>query len=660
MSDEQLSLVPGRTKRAKAEVPMAQVDPIAHVVIDTPLPHLDRIFDYAIPAKMSDDIQQGVRVRVRFAGKLTDAFVVGRSSHTDHDGALLAIASVVSAEPVLTPEVLQLCRSVAARWAGTLSDVLRNAVPNRHARAEAATDLTSDEEIPAPNTQSWTPYVGSSAFITRSCDGQSPRAIVTTGIDDSALMIAEYVLALAHSSKSSIVVVPDRHAVEQIESALRELGAPSWIMTSVMADDGPEKRYRNWLRALRGSARIAIGTRSAVFAPVDDLAAIVVWDDWNASLYDPQAPYWNARDVAVLRSQQQETALLIIGSSVSTDAVALMPWLAHVARSKESARENWPKVRSAYDDTYKDTVGKPVRIPPLAFHVTQKALQRGPVLFLTSRAGYMPRLACDTCRTLAVCSSCAGPLMTTRLSSVPTCYYCGHQDGSWKCSRCNGTSLRANQVGSERTAEELGRAFPGIPVRSSSGDRILRTIQPQPSIIVATPGAVPEVEGGYAAAIILDGNGMLARPDLRASEDAFTKWMETAAHVRADGEVVIVADSDLPAVQGIIRNDPIGFAGRENSSRAEVMLPPEYRLIALTGNQSDIDDLLEIVQQSVAISPTHIRGPVPLAQGQIRYLVTATKADAPALIAAVKAATAVRSAKHKGSPVNVKVDPRDI
>ena len=660
MSDEQLSLVPGRAKRAKAEVPMALVDPIARVVIDSPIPHLDRMFDYAIPAKMSDDIQQGVRVRVRFAGKLTDAFVVERSSHTDHEGNLLPISSLVSPEPVLTREVLQLCHSVAARWAGTLSDVLRHAVPNRHARAEATPDQTREGEIPAPHTQSWTPYVGSLAFITRSIEGQSPRAIVTTGTDSGARMIAEYVLALAHSDKSSIVVVPDRHAVEQIESALRNLNAPEWIMTSVMADDGPEKRYRNWLRALRGSARIVIGTRSAVFAPVTNLAAIVVWDDWNASLYDPQAPYWNARDVAVLRSQQQETALLVIGSAVSTDAVALMPWLVHVARAKESARENWPTVRSAFDDTYKDTVGKSVRIPPLAFHVTKRALERGPVLFLTSRAGYLPRLACDTCRTLAACSACSGPLMTTRLSSVPTCYYCGQQDGSWKCSRCKGTSLRANQIGSERTAEELGRAFPGIPVRSSSGDRILRTISSQPSIIVATPGAVPEVSGGYAAAIILDGNGMLARPDLRAGEDAFTKWMETASQVRADGEVVVVADSDVPAVQGLIRNDPIGFAGRENASRAEVMLPPEYRLIALTGNQSDIDDLLDMVQQSVTIPASHIRGPVPVAQGQIRYLITASKVDAPSLISAVKAATAVRSAKHKGSPVNVKVDPRDI
>ena len=660
MSDEQLSLVPGRKKRAKAEVPMAQVDPVAHVVIDSPLPHLDRVFDYAIPEKLSGEVLPGVRVRVRFAGKLVDAFVVARSSHTDHQGALLAIASVVSAEQVLTPEILELCRSVSNRWAGVLFDVIRSAVPNRHARAESVDAIPVEGEIPDVSTNLWSPYVGAAAFIKRSIDGESPRAIVTTGTDDAARMIAEYVLTLAHKSRSSVVVVPDRHAVELIEDALRELGAPTWVMTSVMADDGPEKRYRQWLRALRGHARIVIGTRSAVFAPVSHLAAIVVWDDWNASLYDPQAPYWNARDVAVLRSQQQGAALLVIGSSVSTDAVALMPWLAHVARSKENSRGNWPRVRSAYDDTYKDTIGKPVRIPPLAFQVTQKALERGAVLFLTSRAGYMPRLSCDTCRTLAACSACSGPLMTTRLSSTPTCFYCGNQDDSWTCARCHGTSLRANQIGSERTAEELGRAFPGIPVRSSSGDRILRTIPAQPSIVVATPGAVPEVDGGFAAAIILDGNGMLARPDLRASEDAFTKWMETAAHVRADGEVVIVADSDLPAVQGVIRNDPIGFAGRENASRAEVMLPPEVRLVALSGSQADIDELLELVQQDVSISPAHIRGPVPMAQGQIRYLITASKTNAIPLIAAFKAATAVRSAKHKGSPVNVKVDPRDI
>ena len=660
MSEEQLSLVPGRKTRAKAEVPMAAIDPVAHVVIDSPLPHLDRIFDYAVPEKLSDSVKAGVRVRVRFAGKLTDAFVLSRDSHTDHKGVLLAIASVASDEQVLTPEIVALCKSVATRWSGVFFDVVRNAVPNRHARGEAAPLVPVDGEIPELDTNSWASYVGSAALIKRSIDGEAPRAIVTTGTDNPAQLIAEYVLTLARAQRASVVVVPDRHAVEQVESSLVSLGAPAWVMTSVMADDGPEKRYRQWLRALRGNAKIVIGTRSAVFAPIPDVAAIVVWDDWNSSLYDPQAPYWNARDVAVLRSQQQDTALLIVGSSVSTDAVALMPWLAHVSRSKEDSRNNWPRVRSAFDDTYKDTIGKPVRIPPLAFQVTQKALAVGPVLFLTSRAGYMPRLACDTCRTLASCSKCSGPLMTSRRSSLPTCFYCGHQEQAWQCERCKGVSLRANQIGSERTAEELGRAFPGIPVRSSSGDRIVRTIDARPSIVVATPGAVPDVPGGYAAAIILDGNAMLARPDLRASEDAFTKWMEAVAHVRPDGEAVIVADSEHPAVQGVIRNDPVGFASRENQSRAEVSLPPEVRLIALSGSQADIDDLLDVVRQSIDIDSAQIRGPVPMAAAQIRYLVSCSKAQAPAIVAAFTAATAVRSAKHKGSPVNIKIDPRDI
>ncbi len=654
-----MSLVPGRKKRTKADVPMASVDPIAHIVIDSPLPHLDHQFDYAIPEKLSDAIKPGVRVRVRFAGKLTDGFVVARSSVTEHQGTLLAVASVVSPEPVLTPEILELARTVASRWAGTLSDVLRSAIPHRHARAEAVID-DEPEACPVVNTSSWTPYVGSAALIKRSVDGESPRAIVTTGTDDGANLIAEYVLTLAHAQKFVIVVAPDRTSVEAVYVAMTNLGAPSSLLTTVMADDGPEKRYRHWLRAFRGNARIVIGTRSAVFTPMHELAAIVVWDDWNSTLYDPQAPYWNARDVAVLRSQQQNTALVLIGSAVSTDAVALMPWLAHVGRSKDDARQHWPRVRSALDDTYRDTVGKPVRIPPLAFQVASKALQKGPVIFLTARAGYMPRLACDTCRTVAACSQCAGPLMTSRRSTLPTCFYCGHQESAWSCSRCHATALRANQIGSERTAEELGRAFPGIPVRSSSGDRIVRHIDARPAIIVATPGAVPTVDGGFAAAVILDGNAMLARPDLRASEETFTKWMETVAQVSPSGEVVIVADSDHPAVQGVIRNDPIGFAVRENESRAQVLLPPEVRLIALTGSQSDIDDLLETVKASHTLDAAQVRGPVPVAQGQVRYLVTCSKVEAAPIVAAFKAATAIRSAKHRGEPVNVKVDPRDI
>ena len=117
---------------------------IARVLVDVGLPHLDRTFDYSIPDKLAVAASPGVRVRVRFAGRLVDGFILEVVDHTSHEGRLSPLASVVSPEVVLTPDVLAACRAVADRYASTLSDVVRFAVPPRHARAEGSPDSVDD------------------------------------------------------------------------------------------------------------------------------------------------------------------------------------------------------------------------------------------------------------------------------------------------------------------------------------------------------------------------------------------------------------------------------------------------------------------------------------------------------------------------------------
>ena len=125
-----------RPRRAATAEPVAAVDPVAHVLVEMPLAHLDRPFDYAVPASMADTAVAGARVKVRFAGKDLDGYVVRRSTHTDHTGALTPLRRVVSPEPVLSPAIAELAGLLAERYAGTRSDVVRLAVPPRHATTE--------------------------------------------------------------------------------------------------------------------------------------------------------------------------------------------------------------------------------------------------------------------------------------------------------------------------------------------------------------------------------------------------------------------------------------------------------------------------------------------------------------------------------------------
>ena len=653
MTTEELSLFPTTRKRVKAAIPLASHEPVASVLIDNSLPHLDRLFDYSVPAKFADTAVPGVRVRIRFAGKLVDGYLIERRDTSDHPGTLLPL-SVVSPEPVLSSELFTLISQVALRNAGGRWDVTRTAIPSRHARAESSA-IVEPEKVTALAAELLSQYAGGPALIKRTIDQQAPRAIMPTGSDDVPRILAEYATAVATNDQSVILLVPDRAGINRVVQVLAQSGVPKSSVAVLAADDGAEVRYRNWVSVLRGQARIIIGTRSAVFAPAQNLAAICIWDDWNETYLEPHAPYWHAREVAVLRSQNENAALLILGSSPSTDAVALMPWLALVARPTDQARRNLARVRSALEEQYVSQ-GVATRIPHLAFQVISNALKSGPVLVCVPRTGYSPRLVCNQCRSLALCSQCSGALVQTGRSSAPTCRVCGHFETDWACGRCKGSQVRATTIGSVRTAEELGRAFPGIPVRSSSADHIVRSIDARPSIVVATPGAAPLVEGGYSAAIFLDGNMMLSRPDLRASEDTFAKWMECASLVRVDGEIVVVADPEHPAVQALIRHDPIGFAQRELGQRVSVELPPAVRLAVLTGTQADIDDLLTITKLPDGV--TH-RGPVPVEAG-VRLLLSIERARGLELAQALKDATSVRSARKKGEPVNIRFDPYDL
>ena len=126
--------------------------PVAKVAVDVPLPHLDRPFDYRVPVQLDEAAVVGARVRVRFAGRMVDGFVLDRADTSDHDGRLGWLDKVVSPEPVLSRELAELCRTVADRYAGTLADVLRLAVPPRHARVEQETPAERPTRAAPPTT----------------------------------------------------------------------------------------------------------------------------------------------------------------------------------------------------------------------------------------------------------------------------------------------------------------------------------------------------------------------------------------------------------------------------------------------------------------------------------------------------------------------------
>ncbi|GIH97160.1 primosomal protein N' [Planobispora siamensis] len=677
------SVPPARTAPAKGVPEPAATLPVARVVVDTPLPHLDRLFDYLVPAPMDADAVPGCRVRVRFAGKLTDGFLLERAETTEHEGRLTRLERVVSPEPVLAPEIALLARAVADRYAGTLADVLRLAVPPRHARVEAEDAAGSGANGTGPEAAAgdpvgeaagdpgpWAGYGDGEAFLAALAQGRSPRAVWTAlpGIGEAGpewpRAVAVAVRETLRGGRGAVVVVPDGKDVVQADAALAAVLGPGRHV-SLTADLGPAERYRRWLKVSRGEVRVAVGTRGAAFAPVRDLGLAVVWDDGDDLHAERLAPYPHTREILALRAHQGRAGLLVGGYTRTAEATRLVAtgWAAPITAARETVRARAPRVRPAGDDAElaRDEAARAARLPSLAWRTLKTGLESGPVLVQVPRRGYLPALACQGCRAAARCGHCAGPLALRNGHAAPYCRWCGRIAGAWRCPACGAQRVRARVVGARRTAEELGRAFPSVPVKTSGKDGVLATVGPGRALVVATPGAEPVPEGGYAAAVLLDGWALLSRPDLRVAEETLRRWMNAAALVRAGGELVVLADSSLLPVQALLRWDPVTHAERELADRTELGFPPAVRMATLTGPPAAVREMLK---ETALPEGAQVLGPVPVEpsrgdQVRERAMVRVSWGAGPALAAALKGAAGVRSARKAAEVVRVCIDPLD-
>ncbi|WP_433325449.1 primosomal protein N' [Spirillospora sp. CA-294931] len=636
---------------------------VARIAVDHPLPHLDRPFDYLVPDKLDAKAVPGCRVRVRFAGALVDGLLLERVEESDHEGRLLFLERVTSPEVVLTPEIAALAREVADRYAGTFSDVVRLAIPPRHARVEAEAPGEPPEAPERPKEPGpWGEYPAGPSFLTALAEGRAPRGVWTALPGPAwAGAIARAVAAALSAGRGALVVVANGRDVAAIDRALTgELGEGAHI--ALTAELGPEERYRRWLAVLRGARRAVIGTRAAMFAPVAELGLVVLWDDGDDVHPDPHAPYPHPREVLALRAHRSDAAALFGGYTRTTDATQLVEsgWAHALAADRPRIREVMPRVRPAGDDAElaRDGAARAARLSKAAFEAARRALEDGPVLVQVPRRGYLPGLACVRCRTAARCGACQGPLALRSAHAAPYCRWCGRIAGDWACPECGTRHFRAVVVGARRTAEELGRAFPGAVVRTSGRDAILDRIGPERALVVATPGAEPVAEDGYAAALLLDGWVLLGRADLRAGEETLRRWMNAAALVRPSGAVVVGADAGLAEVQALLRWDPVTYAERELGERREVGFPPAVRMASLTASPAAIRELLADARLP---DDAEVLGPVPIAdEGKERALVRVPRAHALAMAKALQAAQGIRSARRATEVVRVQIDPLDL
>lgn len=649
---------------------------VARVAVDVPLSHLDRPFDYLIPEKLASEVSPGVRVRVRFAGRLRDAWVLDVVDESDVE-KLAPLERVVSSEPVLTPAIATLVRRVADHWGGTFPDVARLAVPPRHAATEAAQRAERPQPGDGGTARVLLGYPGGERYLAGLAGGEPLRAAwnpvpVHAPAGRWADGLLDAAAATLASGRGVVLVVPDADALSLLEEVTEErFGARTFV--TLTAELGPATRYRNFLAVLRGDVRLVLGTRGAVFAPVRDLGLVAVWDEGNDNLAEPRAPYHHAREVAALRASTEHCALLLAGYGRTAEVQQLVErgWVVPLAHDPREVRRLGPAARVAADHDKaldRDPDARAARLPRDVFAAIRAGLAHGPVLLQVPRAGYAPSMACQRCRELARCPRCSQPLRGERGPAQPdgsrgvqlACASCGPLPGPWACPSCGGTQLRAPRVGVTRTAEELGRAFPQVKVVQSWAGHLVDEVDETPALVLATPGAEPRATQGYAAAILMDTGLLLGRPDLRAAEEALRRWLGVCARVRPaseNGTVMAVGEADARALQALVRLDAAGFAERELAERVETRFPPAARMAVLDGPRAAVDEAEAAWRPVPGVEAF---GPVPLDEESWRLTLRCPPAHGDELVAGLRGVLAARSQRKAEGALRLRVDPQEV
>ncbi len=605
---------------------------VARVLLDSALPQLDHLFDYAVPAELADEIRVGQRVRVPFRSRERKSFgyVIEFVARSEFGGELAPIADIVTRVPQLTPEVWRLARAVADRAGGSAGDILRLAIPTRQVRVEkqhlaaaeaaAASEHAGDvAEAPAaepPVADSATESPGTPEAPIASELVMGARLALTPSHGPERLHTGEWVggwaaqlarLALeVHAlGRSAILVVPDYRDLDQVRDALEAYGHADAVRVDSRQSNG--ERYAGFLRALDSEPRIILGNRSAVYAPAHALGAILFWDDGDPVLAEPLTPYVHARDAALVRAEQSGAGLFFAGHARSAEVQRLVE-IGYVRAQEHPPR----RTRVVHADASLTPDAFAGRVPEFAARTIREGLKTGPVLVQVATPGYAPVAVCGDCGDLARCRACAGPI-GFRVVGRASCRWCGEYASDWRCSSCDSTRLEERGMGSGRTVEQFERQFQGTRVILSDGEHSRERVDGRPALVVATRGAEPLAAGGYRAVVLLDAERLLSIETLRAGEDCL-RWWENAAALAAPDGLCLMASGGGPVVRAFVTGRTEEWLRAELRDRHALRYPPLVRVASVSGGPDEVERALQPLR---GVPGVDFLGPTPLPSGGV-------------------------------------------
>ncbi len=613
---------------------LAEDLPVAQVLVDTGVPHLDQYFDYLIPQKYAHSAQSGVRVQVPFNSQELEGVILSRTELDQSRKNLKSITKVLSPIPIMSSETIALLMDCAKRWASLPYDIIRSAIPPRVASSERSFAAVTEESLLPTETKTKIDGGALAEPKLRAYYALPPHSAVESELRE--------IIRVRSALGPVLVILPTTRSLVNLQEELVAQGISS---VNLAADLPRAERYLNYLLFASGKRQIALGLRGAVFTPMKASSTILLYGEQSEHLYEPRTPGWNARDVALLRKEQN---LILVGYSPSSEAALLI----ENSELKLVATKTHVKVLGLAQSHGE-------LLPSGIFPVVRNALKKGPVLALVPRKGYGNALLCSKCRNISRCT-CGGRLIVSAKNAVPICAHCATAFPDWRCAFCSSNEKYIASRGIDRFVEEIGRAFPGVKIINSSGENIFDRVGDEPAIVVATPGAQPRTTGGYSAVLILEGLRFLADSQLRAMESAREIFFSTVAMSAPDTTSVVVLDESNPLIGELNRWSIGRLARAELADRLATKLPPYYRQVLFQGEAREILRLSEgfVQMQSDLRLPVEVEiiGPIEKSGGEAALLLTAPLDESAELIEVVAQVNRRRSVAKKKA-LSLRIDP---
>jgi primosomal protein N' (replication factor Y) len=617
-----------RGLRLKSEIvaatPGAPSNFVASVWVDSGVYHLDQSYSYLIPQKLLPELEVGSSVVVPFNGRELPAVVIS-IDESEENLSLKSIVKKVGKYPLLTGELINLISLAAKRYAAHPFDLIRFATPTR---------VAAIENEPISVAKKVQPQVA----------GQR-RYLQLPASRDKWSLLSEQVEKSAKGG-NVLVVVPEAKDLSELQSALHSREITTVVLDSSL---GKSERYRNYLMALNQEHSVVIGTRSAIFAPVNNLAALYIYNEGSEHFYEQRTPGWNVRDIALLRIHQENFNLYFCGYSPSTE----------IARLIDEEWIEYKRVRSKISvEQYEQAHGE--LIPSRALKSIKNALSKGPVLIIVPQKGYAQAIRCSHCKTISRCS-CGGAHIKTSATAPITCAHCSTAYPMWKCSWCSNPTPALISRGIDRHQHEIGLLIPGVLIHISTSDHRLDS-KVTSGIVLATPSMAPRSESGYAAVVIVEGNRFLNQPDMRASERVREMYFASAALVQEGGTCILIQDHGHPIVTALTSWNPSMATHQDLQERLELSLPPYVRVATVSMDSSEIVRLKSSLQKAIDESrlPSHTRILGPINNGEKTTLIlTVPVSDGHLLIETLHEFMRRRSAAKKALPA-LRIDPYSL